>query len=170
MAIIDNEDRIEDFEELKEAFDAVGIVSKVIDKGDLVGEPCMMIALPTEDDADLSDEGENADLHLAAAYLTQLSRSEKQMTKYLMLYAQVKTDLEGMEEGRILSLVNRMNQEQMLITFIYGKARPEEPCTVQLKCTVGALDDEYPDEALVCEAVVEMGAAYDRMKQELREL
>ena len=86
MALITDQDRREEFENLKEYFEEVDIISQIIDKKEPYNQACMLIALPTSDDTIWESEEMPEDPHLATAYLMQLGEEENQLTKYMMLY------------------------------------------------------------------------------------
>lgn len=166
MALITDQDRREEFENLKEYFEEVDIISQIIDKKEPYNQACMLIALPTSDDTIWESEEMPEDPHLATAYLMQLGEEENQLTKYMMLYFQVAVDLTDVSEIEILRLINKANRTLSVGHFFYSED-VQGVLSVQYKVLVGSASDQYTDIAVVCEHIWAMGDFYDQMKADL---
>ncbi|MGN0330596.1 MAG: hypothetical protein ACI4D5_05075 [Kineothrix sp.] len=168
MAIITEEDRLREYENIKEILDELDVAAEILRIGDESEMSCMMISLPTEVE-DWREEYKT-DLHMATAHLIQLSEDQEQLTKYLMVYVPVQVDLRETDELEVLRLINRINNTLAVGTCFYGKEPTSERMLLQIKWMIGGRVDENLDEGVVCEAIYELGATYDRLKAQLLEL
>lgn len=168
MAVITEQDRIEEFENLKEILDRLDVAAQIIPAGQGLEQSCLMICMPT----DMEDwkEEYKTDLHIAAAYLIQMSDDEEQLTKYLMIYMPIQVDLEEEKELEILRLVNEVNQNIAYGTCFYGKDSVSGKWLLQIKWLIGGDVGHYLDEGVVCETIFELGSIYDMLKERLLKL
>ena len=165
MAIITEHDRKKEFEHIKEFLDALDVAADIAETGADQGQTCLLISLPTE--IENWKEEYQTDLHLATGYLFQLSDDEDQLTKYLMLYMPVKVDLRDVDELELLRLVNELNRKMRIGTCFYGTEENTGRVLLQVKWLIGGRVDVFLDEGVVCEAVFELGALYDQLKEQL---
>lgn len=168
MSLITEKDRIKEFENIKEILSRLDIAAEILKAGERLEESCLLLSMPTNME-DWRAEFEE-DLHLATGYLVQMGEEEEQQTKYLMLYMPIQVDLSGCDELEILRFANKTNETLPVGTCFCKEDEESGRMLLQIKCIIGGYVDEFLDEGVVCEAVYELGYAYDRLKQELQEL
>lgn len=168
MANITDKDRIKEYENMKDMLDSLEIACEILPKNALVEQSSLLISLPTSCE-DWETEFET-DMHVATGQLIQLSDDEQQLTKYLMLYVPIQVDVKGLDELVLLRLMNEVNSEIPIGTCFCA----EEPGTgrllLQIKWLIGGFVGEYIEEAVLCEALFEIGSVYDEVKEKLVEL
>ena len=168
MALITEQDRIKEFENIKEFLEELEVAAEILQKGGSLEESCLLLSMPTETEelnGILPD-----DLHMATAYLTQTGDEEDQLTKYLTIYMPIQVDLTGADEGKVLKYVNDCNESFPFGTCFYGENPLTGRMLVQVKWSIGGPVDELLDEGVVCEAIFELGCLYDLLKEELLEM
>lgn len=166
MGKISEEDRIGEFKNLKENLDAIDIVSDIIGKKGPLEQSILMIMLPSDEEGLWEGEDYPEDGHLAFAYLMQ-REEDNPITQYLMLYTEILVDVSDVEEIKILRLINDMNRTLLNGCFFYAKEAQDERPMVHLKMMVGGDTEEFINEAVAGESIIDMGIAYDRMKEAL---
>lgn len=165
-----DEEKKEELERLVDFLDSVEIAAQVISKGVYAEDVSLLISLPTIEDQDgVTEENAHELLHLATANLVDFDDPQQQVVKYLSLYAQVKADFAGVDEADILRLLNEMNRSVRVGHFFYG-GEEEVQNQVQYRAAVMGGADEYLDEGVVANVILEMGVGYDMMKDALEEL
>lgn len=168
MALITEKDRIQEFENIKSILQEVDVAAEVLKKGSNLEQSCMVISMPTA--VEEWKEEFQEDLHVASAYLTQLGEDEEQLTKYLVIYMPIQVDVSGVDELTILKFVNDSNMQMPVGTCFYCEDPKDGRMLVQVKWSVGGRVDELLDEGVICEAVYELGYAYDMLKEHLLEM
>lgn len=167
MAFSEKEIR-EELQRIADFLDSVDVAAEVLPKGPMVAETSLLVSLPTiEPYPEEEEQVEIQHLHLASMNLVDLSDSDEKISKYLSIYAPVYADTKGKSEGEILRIVNEMNQSVRVGHFFYGEMEDATGCMVQYRAALMGSADEPLDEAVVAEAVLEMGIGYDRMKEAL---
>lgn len=149
----------------------VDIAAQVVPKGPLLDQPSLLISLPSMENfpEDFRDV-EIGHLHLASASLSDLSEGDIRVCRCLSIYSRVYAQRKEKDEFKILRLVNRMNQTVPVGHFFYGETEGEEEPMVQYRALLVGAEEKPFDVAAVAGAVMEMGIAYDLMKDALEEL
>lgn len=170
MSLLTEQHRIDEFKHIKEFLEEIEVAAEVLEQGNMVQETCLMICLPTWNEDWKEEMEEEADLHFASGYLMQLGEEDEQLTKYLVLYMPIQVDLTGISREKALEFVNTVNLSLPLGTCFYAENPSDGRMMIHVKYMIGGYMEEYLDEGVVCETVLEMGYAYDTLKEELLEL
>jgi len=162
------QEKIEEFQRLREFFDSVEIASEVLPKGKFADDVCFLVSLPSVEDMD--DENiDPEDLHIAAGYFLDMDDTENSLAKYLIFYTQIAADISCMSVPEILLLLNESNRTVRVGHYFYGKVEGKDEYMVQYRATVTGVEDQPFDEGIVADTIVEMGVGYDVMKGALEE-
>ena len=165
MALITEQDRIEEFQNIKDVLDKLDIAAEILKPREGQPQSCLMVSLPT-DIEDWEKEYET-DMHMAVCNLIQLDTEEAQQTKYLMIYSAVMVDMSGVDELGIYRFLNEANRNLKVGTCFFGEDLNDGRKLVQLKWMIGGYVDEYLDAGVVGEAILELGNTYDTLKEQL---
>lgn len=169
MAYLTNEQVVKDLKLIEELCEDLGIEAQITSHVDDTKSPMLLVNLPT----DLYDEDdENAEevIHPAVIKVIQKLNEEDPFSKYLLLYSQIEFDLSDVDELAILRTINEFNRTSLMGTFFFSQEVADEQKTVQYKVCIGARDDLDFEDAIVGEALIDSGIAYDNMLTELMNL
>lgn len=168
MPLIKEEEKKQEFENLKEILASLQIASEIMQKGDLVPETCLLITLPTT--MKNWEEEYKTDMHMASAYLMQMDELDEQQTKYMMIYSQIQVDLADVPLAKIYPFLNLWNRYSAVGTYYVGEDPGTGKLLVHMKGIIGGGVEGFIDEAVICETIYELGYKYDEIKAELLEL
>ena len=170
MPLLSEQHKKEELKHMKEFLEEIEVAAEVLESGNLVEETCLMICLPTWKEDWKEEMEDQEDLHFASGYLMQLGEEDEQLTKYLALYMPIQVDLTGISREKVLEFVNTVNLSLPLGTCFYAENPSDGRMMIHVKYMIGGYVEEFLDEGVVCETVLEMGYAYDTLKEQLLEL
>ena len=156
--------RQKEFETIQYNLGEIGITAEVVNT-DEFAEQCMLaVILPTSDE-DLEADELPENPHIAFGYLNHLDEGDSVFTKYLMFYTKIQQNIDGVNKLQMLELVNKMNRTNSYGHFFYSKEANDESEMIQYKVMIYADSEQLFSEAVVGEALIEMGFAYEQMEE-----
>ena len=173
MPLLSKEQKDQELEDIRNFLDELEFETVILPKGPWADQDGLLVELPTDEEVDWDGDDLPENARIAAAYLMQLDEeSEDQLTKYLMFYFMIQTPLDHVDELKVLRLVNDMNHQIRMGSFFYGESQGVNGSGmhIQYRLAIGASTDDWFDEGLVGEAIIEMGLYYDIMEQEIQKL
>ncbi|MGN0342466.1 MAG: hypothetical protein ACI4DO_06715 [Roseburia sp.] len=168
MGQLTEQEKIEDFERIKDMLDELNQAAEILQVGEDNSETVMMVVLPTtmED----WEEEYKTDMHMATCYIMQPEGEEGQPTKYMMIYTPILVDVSTLDELEVLRYISELNRTLLVGSCFYGEDLNDGRRLVQIKWTIGGYAGEPFDEGIVCEALYELGSTYDTIKAHLKEM
>lgn len=161
------QEKIEEFQRLRDFLDSVEIAAEVVPKSSLSEEPTLLVCLPGGEEIAEEEEPTVEKLHVAAGYLLDFDETEQRLAKYLLFYTQIAVDLSAMKVEEVLLLLNELNRTVRVGHYFLGSPEKNGPQIVQYRATVTGVDGEPFDEGIVADTILEMGVGYETAKDAL---
>lgn len=158
------QEKVEEFKNIRDFLDSVEIAAEVLEKGMGVETATLLISLPSKEELPEDEELTEDQLHIATGYLLDLDDSEDKVAKYLLFYSQIRVDLSAMKTEEVLVMLNELNRKVRVGHYFIGRLEENGPLTVQYRATVTGPADAPFDEGVVADTILEMGVGYDVAK------